>query len=103
MKLVKRRKASLYGQEMLVLLAQLVHNLVVWARDWLSQDEPRLGEFGIRVWVGDLFTMPGRIKFKGGQIVKVPLRRGQQYARRFFEALAHFFAKSEIRLFLDET
>jgi hypothetical protein len=102
LKLIKRRKASLYGQEMLILLAQLVHNLVVWARDWLSEEEPRLREFGIKVWVRDLFTMPGRVKFKAGQIVKVHLRRGHQYARRFFEALAHFFAKSEIRLFLDE-
>lgn len=102
LKLIKRRKASLYGQEMLILLAQLVHNLVVWARDWLSQEEPRLREFGIKVWVRDLFTMPGRIKFKAGQIVKVHLWRGHQYARRFFEALVHFFAKSEIRLFLDE-
>ncbi len=83
----------------------MVHNLVVWARDWLSKDEeePRLGEFGIKVWVSDLFAMPGRVKFKAGRIVKVQLRRGHQYARRFFEALAHFFAKSEIRLFLNET
>ena len=102
LKLIKRRKASLYGQEMLILLAQLVHNLVVWVRDWLSQEEPRLAELGIKVWVRDLFTMPGRIKFKAGKIVKVHLRRGHQYSRRFFEALAHFFAKSEIWLFLDE-
>lgn len=103
LKLIKRRKASLYGQEMLILLAQLVHNLVVWVRDWLSEAEPRLAEFGIKVWVRDLFRMPGRVKFKGNQIVKVQLRRGHQYARRFFEAFCHFFAKSEIRLFLDET
>ncbi len=102
LKLIKRRKASLYGQEMLILLAQLVHNLVVWARDWLSEEEPRLAELGIKVWIRDLFKMPGRVKFKAGKIVKVQFRRGHQYARRFFEALAHFFVKSEIRLFLDE-
>lgn len=102
LKLIKRRKSSLYGQEMLILLAQLVHNLVVWARNWLSEEEPRLAELGIKVWIRDLFKMPGRVKFKTGKIVKVQLRRGHQYARRFFEALAHFFAKSEIRLFLDK-
>jgi hypothetical protein len=102
LKLIKRRKASLYAQEMLILLAQLVHNLVVWARDWFSQEAPRLAEFGIKVWVRDLFRMPGRIKFKAGRIVKVHLGRGHQYARRFFEAFCHFFAKSEISLFLDE-
>ena len=102
LKLIKRRKSSLYGQEMLILLAQLVHNLVVWARDWLSEEEPRLAELGIKVWIRDLFKMPGRVKFKAGKIVKVQFRRGHQYARRFFETLAHFFAKSEIRLFLDK-
>jgi hypothetical protein len=102
LKLIKRRKASLYGQEMLILLAQLVHNLVVWARGWFSKEEPRLAEFGIKVWIRDLFRMPGRIKFKAGQIVKVHLGRGHQYARRFFDAFCRFFAKSEISLFLDE-
>jgi hypothetical protein len=102
LKLIKRRKASLYGQEMLILLAQLVHNLVVWARDWFSKEEPRLAEFGIKVWVRDLFRMPGRIKFKAGRIVKVHLGRGHQYARRFFETFCLFFAKSEISIFLDE-
>ena len=102
LKLIKRRKSSLYGQEMLILLAQLVHNLVVWIREWLSEEEPRLAELGIKVWVRDLFRMPGRIKFKAGRIVKVRLVRAHQYARRFFEAFVHFFAKSEIRLFLDK-
>ena len=104
LKLIKRRKASLYGQEMLILLAELVHNLVVWARAWLSETDPRLAHLGVKVWIRDLFRMPGRLKFKGegGQIVKVHLRRTHQYARRFFEAFYHFFTKSDIRLFLDE-
>jgi hypothetical protein len=61
-----------------------------------------LRELGIKVWVRDLFRMGGRLKFKGGRIVKVHLWRGHQYARRFFETFYHFFAKSEITLFLDE-
>ena len=103
LKLAKRRKYSLYGQEMLVLLTQLAHNLIAWAKSWLSEAEPRLGEYGIKVWVRDLFTMKGQVTFVDGQIVKVRLRRGHQYARRFFETLATFFAKSGIRLILSET
>jgi hypothetical protein len=34
--LAKRRKHSLSGQEFLVLLAQLAHNLVSWAKNWLG-------------------------------------------------------------------
>ncbi len=62
-----------------------------------------MAKSGIKGWMRDLLTMPGRLKFKAGRIVKVQLQRGHQYARRFFEAPARFFTKSEIRLFLDET
>jgi hypothetical protein len=54
LKLVKRRKHTLAGQEMLILLAQLAHNLIVWARGWLSALESKLAEYGIKRWVRDL-------------------------------------------------
>ena len=103
LKLVKRRKHSLYGQEMLILLAQLAHNLIVWARGWLSEFEPKLAEYGIKRWVRDLLTMKGRLTFKCGQIVKVRLARWHELARRFFAPLAAFFAQLGVRLILDET
>lgn len=103
LKLIKRRKQSLCGQEGLVLLSQLAHNLLAWARSWLSAEEKQLGEYGTKRWVRDLLTIPGRINFKAGRIVKVRMSKGHRLARRFFEAFAHFFSQIGIRLILCET
>jgi hypothetical protein len=103
LKLVKRRKVSLCGQEALVLLSQLAHNLLAWARSWLSAHEERLGEYGTKRWVRDLLTIPGRVNFKAGRIVKVRMSKGHRLAKRFFEAFARFFSQIGIRLILCET
>jgi len=108
LKLVKRHpqagtRQSLCGQEMLILLAQLAHNLIVWARGWLGAIEPKLAEYGIKRWVRDLLTMKGRLTFKAGQIVKVRLGRLHELARRFFAPLATFGGQLGVRLILDET
>ncbi len=103
LKLVKRRKQSLGGQEALILLSQLAHNLLMWARNWLSAEEPQLKEYGTKRWVRDLLTIAGRVSFKAGRIVKVRMRRGHRLAKRFFDAFARFFSQIGIRLFLSET
>lgn len=43
----------------------------------------------------------GRIKFKEGQIVKVHLKWGHQYARRFFKALGLFLVLVDNRIIKD--
>jgi hypothetical protein len=103
LKLVKRRKHTLAGQEMLILLAQLAHNLIVWARSWLSELEPKLAEYGIKRWVRDLLTMKGKLTFKDNKLVKVRLSGLHQLARRFFNPLATFFGQIGVRLILAET
>lgn len=102
LKLVKRRKHSLAGQEMLILLAQLAHNLIIWARGWLSEKAPKLAGYGIKRWVRDLLTMKGKITFKDNQIVKVRLSSLHQLARQFFEPLVAFFSQIGIRLILSK-
>ena len=94
--LVKRRKFSLMGQEMLVLLAQLGHNLVEWAKGWLAELEPELASFGIQRWVRDLFAIAGRVVFETGRIVKVHLSQRNRLARKFYKPLAKYFARLKI-------
>ena len=103
LKLVKRRKYSLPGQEVLVLISQLAHNLLVWAKAWLGAVEPKLAQYGTQRWVRDLLAIPGRVKFKEGQVVKVHLARGHKLARRYFPGLALYWANFDIGLFLSET
>jgi hypothetical protein len=104
LKLVKRRKHRLAAQEMLILLAQLAHNLVGWARGWLLEVEPKLAKYGIKRWVRDLLTMKGRLTFlANGRIVKVLLSSLHELARRFFEPLATFCSRIGVRLILCKT
>jgi hypothetical protein len=46
---------------MLVLLAQLAHNLTTWARNDLVRCEPRLHKFGIQRTVRDAFNIDGQV------------------------------------------
>jgi hypothetical protein len=102
LKLIKRRKHSLTGQEMLILLAQLAHNLIIWARGWLSEKAPKLAGYGIKRWVRDLLTMKGKVIFNGNTIVKVRLSGLHQLARQFFEPLAAFFSQIGVTLILSK-
>ncbi len=48
------RKHRLPAQMMVVLLMQLAHNVLLWARHWLSETAPRLGEYGIIRLIGQV-------------------------------------------------
>jgi hypothetical protein len=98
--IAKRRKRSLVGQEMLLGLAQLAHNMMIWMRDQLSPIIPEVGEYGIKCWVRDWFGMGGRITFKGGQIVKIFMPARHEVARRFNQALCHWAKQIGIKLVL---
>jgi hypothetical protein len=98
--LVKRRKFNLMGQEMLVLLAQLAHNLVVWAKVWLAELEPELATFGVQRWVRDLFAIAGLVVFEANRIIKVRLNQRNRLVRRFYKPLAKYFAGLSIEVVL---
>lgn len=91
--LVRRRKFSLAGQETLVLLAQLAHNLVEWAKGWLAELAPELATFGIQRWVRDIFAIAGQVIFKANRIVKVQLNQRNRLVRRFHKPIAQYFAR----------
>lgn len=98
--IAKRRKRSLVGQEMLLGLAQLAHNLIIWLRSWLCAQAAQIRQYGIKRWVRDWFGLSGRITFKAGQIVKVCLPKHHELMRHYFKALEHFFRPSGVRLIL---
>ena len=60
--LTKRNKKSFAAQAMLVLLAELAHNLLIWVRQELAQEEPRCQDLGIQRLVRDLFQIPGTLR-----------------------------------------
>jgi hypothetical protein len=103
LKLAKRRKKSLPGQEILILLSQLAHNFLIWVKAQVVVSEPRLHRFGTKRWVRDLLAIPGLVLFKAGLIIKVRLTKRHSLAKRFFQAFASFSAKAGISLILYET
>jgi len=76
------RKRLLAAQKLVVLLVQLAHNILLWARSWLSQQVPRLQEYGIVRLVQQVWAIPGRVKLTEQEgVVRVRLRRDHPRAR----------------------
>lgn len=75
------RKRRLVAQTVVVLLVELAHNVLVWARDWLAQAAPRLRGYGIVRLVQEVWAVPGRVKLSGEQVQRVRLRRVHPLAR----------------------
>lgn len=85
--LSKRNKRSLAGQELLILLAELAHNLVIWSRDHLAAVDPRFRHYGVQRIVRDLFQISGQVTLTPkGQIQQVVLNPAHPYAAAFQKA-----------------
>jgi hypothetical protein len=87
--LTRRNKRSCVAQEMLVLLAQLAHNFVIWARNDLVRTDARWRKFGIQRLVRDAFQIAGRISFsETGQLQQITLNQSHPLAAAVQLALA---------------
>lgn len=69
-----RNKHGFAAQEMLILLGQLGHDVVIWTRNDLAQVDPRLQKYGIQRTVRDALHIDGRIQITTeGQIQRIML------------------------------
>lgn len=91
LRLEQRRKKHLAAQEALVLLVDLAHNLLAWARRWMALPAP-FASFGALRLVEDVFCMPGRLIFNQNQLVEVQLSRSHPYAATMASGLQHLLA-----------
>jgi len=89
--LTKRRKKRAAAQQMVVLLNSLAHNVLVWARGWLSAEQPRAKRYGILRLVRDVFGVSGFVESdEGGEIRRLVPNKRSAIARSFlvsFQAL----------------
>lgn len=68
----KRNKRSFNAQQMLMLLTQMAHNLLVWARRVLRRYYPPLRTVGLLRFVRDFLRLPARFQLTAtGQLVAV--------------------------------
>ncbi len=85
--LPKRRKKQLEAQEALVLLTDLAHNILSWSRDFWAA-EPKIGDLGIYGIVNKIMTIPGKLTFEDGQLIKARLQVTHPLAKPVISCLS---------------
>jgi hypothetical protein len=102
--LTKRNKKRFAAQQVLVLLAALAHNVIVWARNWLAPYCPKLARFGILRMVRDVFTTSGWVDYDPkAKVLQIVLNRHDPLAPGLLTALRRAFGQRHIALNLGET
>ena len=86
---------------MVVLLVELAHNLLLWARQWLGEREPRLQQYGIVRLVQQVWAIAGRVKLTDKGVVRVRLRRAHPRARDVCCGFRPLLANCHIEVVLD--
>ncbi len=80
---------------MVVLLGSLAHNVVVWARRWLSNQ--KLQHYGILRMVRDVFHVSGLLRFDAcGSVVEIVLNQEDCLARSFICPLQALLAPLQV-------
>jgi hypothetical protein len=75
LQLAHRNKHSFVAQEMLVLLVQLAHNLLIWTRNDLARADADFGHYGSQRLVRDVLQIPGGVQLDAtGQVVRITLQ-----------------------------
>jgi hypothetical protein len=100
--LTKRNKKRFEAQHLLVLLGSLAHNVVVWARQWLSSQ--KIQGYGILRMVRDVFHVSGLLRFDAsGSVVEIVLNQKACLARSFIRPLQTLLAPLQVAVNLGET
>jgi hypothetical protein len=89
------RKHRLAAQMMVVLLTQLAHNVLLWARAWLAAAAPRLRRCGIVRLIQEVWAVPGRVKLHEDEVLRVRLRRAHPRARDVCAGLRPFLSERQ--------
>ncbi len=95
------RKQRLPAQKLVVLLIQLAHNVLLWARQWLAKNAPLLLQYGIVRLIQQVWAIPGRIKLTDKGVQRVRLRRAHPRARDVCCGFRPLLANTQLEVVLD--
>ena len=102
--IAKRNKKSYCGQQIVMLLGQLAHNVMVWVKRWLLSDAPKLKKYGVQRMVRDVMTVSGFVEVgKNEAIKRVLLNSASAVARQCAVALRALLKREQVRVILGET
>ncbi len=94
LKITHRRHQSMLGQEALILLADLAHNLLAWFhRDLLMQT--RFRGYGPKRIIQQLLCIPGELVFEGELLTEVRLKQSHALAEPMLDILARLWDEDE--------
>lgn len=100
----KRNKKRFEAQEILIQLEALAHNLLVWARQWLLPNCPKLAHLGMKRLVRDVFLMNGFLIFDHAVgLLQIQLNRADPFAKELAPGLASLLALEHVAVSLGET
>jgi hypothetical protein len=100
--LTKRNKKRFEAQQMLVLLGSLAHNVVVWARQWLSCH--KIQHYAPLRMVRDVFHVSGLLRFDpAGLVVEIVLNQQACLAHSFLRPLQILMTPLGVVVTLGET
>src|SRR6266571_684294 len=100
--LTKRKKKRFEAHQMVLLLGSLAHNVVVWARRWLSSQ--KIQHYGILRMVRDVFHISGLLRFDAlTQVVEIVLNQDARLARSLIRPLRELLTPLHIVVNLGQT
>ncbi len=102
----KRSKKRFEAQQMVMLLGTLAHNVVIWARGWLTQTAGscKLRHYGILRMVRDVFHVSGFLVFDAlDQLVEIVLNQAASLAPMLVGSLQELLAPAHVALNLGQT
>jgi hypothetical protein len=102
--LTKRSKKRFAAQQITTLLGSLAHNVIVWARGWLVEQQPKLAHYGMLRMVRDVFHIQGRVGLDAkGHVVQIVLNQAAPLVRGIGTALQILLAPTHTAISLGET
>jgi hypothetical protein len=102
--ITKRNKKRFAAQQVVVALGALAHNVLVWAKDWLQAQCPRVARFGVKRLVRDVFGIGGRVEFDAqGHIIRIVLNQADRCAHWLLGALQGLASSAHVAVSLGET
>jgi hypothetical protein len=102
--LTRRSKKRFPAQHMLVLLGSLVHNVIVWARGWLTESADTICGYGMLRMTRDVLHVSGFLLFdQAGHVQQIILNQCAPLARFLSHALRDILSPLHVSVHLGQT
>jgi hypothetical protein len=102
--ITKRNKKRFEAQQMVMMLNVLAHNVLIWARRWLTPLLPQIERYGLVRLVRDVWHISGFVERDGhGQLTRIVLNHLAPLARGLGMALQQILAPTNVVVNLGQT